>query len=69
MNTDHFKFSYELNDEFFVFPTIVATKAARIMLDISDAPGMPEFNPMKLVHGTEDIFFEKPMLAGKQYVC
>ena len=31
-------------------------------------PGIPDFNPMKLLHGEEALFFEKPLEAGKKYI-
>ena len=66
----HFKYTYELADEFSAFPTNVVTLAhgGPLMQELLDVPGMPEFNLMKLLHGSEDVFIEKPLSPGKTYV-
>ena len=61
-NTEHFKFTYELNDEFTSFPTNAVTlvHGDALMEKVAggEVPGMPDFNPMSLLHGTEDVFIE-----------
>lgn len=37
------------------------------MFSLTSVPGMPEFNLMSLLHGTEEIFIEKPLEAGTKY--
>ena len=69
-NTEHFKYTYELNDEFTPFPTNAVTIAhgGNLMMELDSIPGLPEFNPMTLLHGTEDVFIEKPIVANTKYV-
>ena len=69
-NTDHFKYTYELNDEFVPFPTNAVTIAhgGNLMSMFDSIPGLPEFNPMTLLHGTEDVFIEQPIKPDTKYV-
>src|SRR5688572_5429012 len=62
LNKKDFKFTYELSDDFSVFPTY----AAVIPLDksaefLSACPGIPDFNFMSLLHGEEWVEFVKPI--------
>ena len=66
MNEDDHKFTYELKDEFTVFPTIAATFA-----DVKDAfgaldsnPGIPKFNPMMILHGEQHLEIIRPLRTG-----
>lgn len=31
-------------------------------------PGLPDFNPMHLLHGEENLIIEKPLVPDKKYV-
>jgi hypothetical protein len=42
--------------------------AAEGLFEKLNIPGIPEFNSMKLLHGEEALFFEKPLEAGKKYI-
>lgn len=61
MNTKHFKFTYELNDEFSVFPTYAGVIPINYFAEmIGSIEALPEFNMMSLLHGEEWIDFIKP---------
>jgi acyl dehydratase len=62
LNTKHFKFTYELSDDFSVFPTYASVIPLRDLADLlGGCPGIPEFNMMSLLHGEEWIDFIKPL--------
>src|SRR4051812_48930253 len=62
LNKKHFKFTYELSDDFSVFPTYVSVIPIKNMVEImSECPGIPEFNLMGLLHGEEWVEFVKPL--------
>jgi acyl dehydratase len=62
MNQKHFKFTYELNDEFTVFPTYASVIPLKDLADLlGGCPGIPDFNMMSLLHGEEWIEFIKPL--------
>lgn len=70
MNEDDHKFTYELKDDFSVFPTIAATFA-----DVKDAfnaldqnGGIPKFNPMMLLHGEQHMEIIKPLRTGVRLI-
>lgn len=59
-----FRFTYE-NDEFFsVFPTMPVVAISNGIEGIFDCPGLPEFNPMMLLHGEQKIISYKPIPVG-----
>ena len=70
MNEDHYNFTYELAGDFTSFPTNAVTVAhgSGLLENITEVPGLPEFNPMSLLHGTEDVFIEKPLVPGTKYI-
>ena len=70
MNAKHFKFTYENNEDFQVFPTNAVTVCHRGPFADGDfdIPGVPPFNPMMLLHGEEQVTFEKPLQAGAKYI-
>ena len=62
MNKDHFKFTYELSDDFAVFPTYVSVIPINSLADLlGSCPGIPEFNLMSLLHGEEWVEILKPI--------
>jgi hypothetical protein len=74
LNEDHFKYTYELAEEFRPFPTWAVIPAHDSFLSFSEeskshfkVPGMPEYNLMMGLHGEETLFFHKPMQVGKTY--
>jgi len=50
LKRDDFKFTYEYDSDFRPFPTNVVT-VTQVTLDRLRVPGLPEFNPMMLLHG------------------
>lgn len=53
MNQKELDFTYELADDFKVLPTIATTKLDLdvVFEGLNSCPGMPDFNPMMLLHG------------------
>ena len=70
MNEGHYRYTYELADEFTCFPTNAVTIAHSGPWTEGDfdIPGMPEFNPMKLLHGEESVIVHKPLKPNTNYV-
>ena len=69
MNKDHFKYTYENNEDFRSFPTNAVTICHRGPFADGDfnVPGMPAFNPMMLLHGEESVIAHKPLVPGTTY--
>jgi acyl dehydratase len=62
LNKDHFRFTYELSDDFSVFPTYVSVIPINGLGDLlAECPGIPEFNLMSLLHGEEWVEMIKPL--------
>jgi len=52
LKEDELPFTYELSDEFKVFPTYgTCVHNCDLMTLLTEIPGMPNFNPMMLLHG------------------
>lgn len=70
MNGKHYKFTYENAEEFQAFPTNALTVCHRGPFADGDfdIPGVPQFNPMMLLHGEEQVTFEKPLVPGEKYI-
>jgi peroxisomal enoyl-CoA hydratase 2 len=65
MNESHFKFSYENDDDFTVFPTMPVLSLASALDSLFSIPGMPQFNPMMLLHGEQSVINYKPIPVGE----
>jgi acyl dehydratase len=67
LNKKHFKFTYELADDFKVFPTYSAVIPLKDFTDMFvNCKDIPEFNFMTLLHGEEWLEFHKPLpTSGK----
>ena len=53
-NKDHLNFTYENGDSFSAFPTMSSVIPLQALLDFfPDIPGLPEINPMMILHGEE----------------
>jgi len=57
------RFTYELNQDFSVFPTIGATflEIEKVFGPLANCPGIPKFNPMMILHGEHKIEIFKPV--------
>jgi len=63
MNREHFKFTYENDENFQAFstmPSVIAHRVSELMFSI---PGFPKFNPMMLLYGEENIEIIKPITS------
>lgn len=60
LNKQHFKFTYEKDEDFqgfFTLASVIAHKVDNVM----GMPGFPAFNPMMLLYGEENIDIYKPI--------
>mmetsp|Transcript_10839 Transcript_10839/g.12195 ORF Transcript_10839/g.12195 Transcript_10839/m.12195 type:complete len:107 (+) Transcript_10839:2-322(+) len=64
LNEDHFKFTYELEDDFTSFPTIVVLSLKVCLIEMFDTPGLPQFNILQLLHGEQIIECINPIKPG-----
>lgn len=69
MNKEHYNFSYENGEDFQAFPTIAVVLAHRGSIEDMSIPGVPEFNPMMLLHGEEKVEVYKPIERDTILVC
>ena len=69
MNLKDLEFTYELSENFKIFPTIGAVFYPLDMAfeALRDCPGMPEFNPMMLLHGEELLKLHRPLKSDHVY--
>jgi acyl dehydratase len=63
LNREHFKFSYENDENFQAFSTMPSVIAHKQSEGIMSIPGFPQFNPMMLLYGEENIEIIKPITA------
>jgi acyl dehydratase len=70
MNEEDLKYTYELNQDFTVFPTVGATFLLidKVFIPLTECPGMPKFNPMMLLHGEHKMEFFKPVQPNVKLV-
>jgi acyl dehydratase len=67
---DHYYTSELKDDDFRVFPTNATTicSGSEVFNMIIDCPGMPEFNPMALLHGEQETYLYKPLKVNQDYI-
>lgn len=69
LNTKHFRFTYELNDEFSVFPTYSCVIPIKNLVDLfNGCAAIPEFNMMTLLHGEEWLEIVKPLPTSGELI-
>mmetsp|Transcript_53117 Transcript_53117/g.60987 ORF Transcript_53117/g.60987 Transcript_53117/m.60987 type:complete len:301 (-) Transcript_53117:194-1096(-) len=69
LKEDDYKFSYELKDDFAVFPTYGScVHKVDVFEGLISCPGMPQFNAMMLLHGEQRMEFFKPFTPGQKLV-
>lgn len=62
LNKSHFKFTYEFSDNFTAFPSQCCVIALKDLFDVlQKCPGLPEINPMGVLHGEEFVEFIAPL--------
>lgn len=67
LNKDHFKFTYENDENFSSFATMpVVVGHRQPITEFLSTPHIPEFNPMMLLHGEETVEIFKPIPAGSK---
>lgn len=64
LNKEHFRFTYENDENFSAFPTMPVVIAHKNLGEVTTTPGLPAFNPMMLLHGEENLEIFKPILPG-----
>lgn len=70
MNKEHLRYTYENADNFGAFPTnsLVVCHRGPFAAGDFDIPGIPQFNPMNLLHGEETITIEQPLKSDTKYI-
>lgn len=70
LSTPDLSFTYELSDPFRVLPTMgtVFYPLELAFAALRDCPGMPDFNPMMLLHGEEKVIAHSPFQIDKEYI-
>ena len=70
MNEDDLRYTYELKEDFTVFPTAGTTflLISAVFGPLTECPGMPNFNPMMLLHGEQKIELYKPITPNVKLV-
>jgi hypothetical protein len=53
LNKEHYNFTYEGAEDFQAFPKMPVVVGHKFEDGIGGIPGVPEFNPMSLLHGEE----------------
>ncbi len=62
LNKSHFKFTYEFDDNFTAFPSQSCVISLKDAIDfIGSCPGLPELNPMMVLHGEEFVDYVSPL--------
>lgn len=68
LKREDFKFTYELSEEFTVFPTYSCIIPLGYLAEtFTQNPNIPQFNFMTLLHGEEYAQFFRPLVPGKTY--
>ncbi|CDW84050.1 like domain containing protein [Stylonychia lemnae] len=69
MNISHFRFTYENDQNFQIFPSMSAALALHKFPSFLNLPGFPQHDPFKILHGEEDVEILKPIQIenGDQY--
>lgn len=69
MNEVELPFTYELSDEFRVFPTFgCVLPKIDIFKALTSCPGLPNFNPMMLLHGEQRFESFRNWVPGAKYI-
>lgn len=69
MNESDLKYTFELNDEFKAFPTFACVlPKIDIFKALTSCPGLPNFNPMMLLHGEQRLETYRPLVPDTKYV-
>ena len=62
LNKSHFKFTYEFDENFTAFPSHSCVLALKDSFDVfNSCKGLPEINPMGILHGEEFAEFVSPL--------
>eukprot|EP00923_Selenidium_pygospionis_P056987 GHVN01099511.1.p1 GENE.GHVN01099511.1~~GHVN01099511.1.p1 ORF type:complete len:162 (+),score=26.81 GHVN01099511.1:222-707(+) len=63
MDPQDLTFTYEMNDAFATIPSYASciTPIGPLIEGLNECPGLPDFNPMMLLHGEEKIDLVKPL--------
>jgi acyl dehydratase len=69
LNRDDLNFTYELAEDFKVFPTIatVLNDTTKMFESLNSCPGLPDFNPMMLLHGEQSLTIYSPITVDSHY--
>ena len=67
LNRDHYRFTYELDNNFQAFPTMNVAIALQKFPSFLEIPHFPQVDPFKILHGEEDLEVVKPLQADNSY--
>ncbi|EGR29088.1 hypothetical protein IMG5_163190 [Ichthyophthirius multifiliis] len=69
LNEKELAFTYELHENFKVFPTFACVLPKMdIFKALLDCPGLPQFNPMMLLHGEQRFEQYRPLVPDTKYI-
>jgi len=70
LNADDLPFTYELHEDFKLVPTFASVfhKADLGPETLFSIPGLPQFNPMMLLHGEQRLEILKPIKNDTEYI-
>lgn len=69
LNKSDLSYTYELSDNFKIAPTLATTKLEidTMFEALITCPGIPDFNPMLLLHGEESLTLHRALIVDKKY--
>lgn len=69
MNDAELPFTYELHEDFRIFPTFACTLTKLdILKALTSCPGLPSFNPMMLLHGEQRFESYRALVPDSKYI-
>jgi acyl dehydratase len=66
INKDELRFTYENRDDFEIIQSLTAQFSVLDLEKIRSCPGLPDYNPMALLHGEQVINFLNPLKIGQK---
>lgn len=68
LNSDDLKFTYEKHPLYSIIPSITSAYSLYGFEQISQCPGMPQYDPMALLHGEQIIKVKKSLKEGMKLI-
>lgn len=69
LNDSHLKYTFEHAEGFTAFPTIttILSDASDLFEKLIECPGLPQFDPMSLLHGEQEICLPEPITPETEF--